>query len=419
MEFPERADSQRIGAVGERGAADRGASESNTLSRTEMESPLHGIRVIEFCNVAAGPYCGMLLADMGADVIKVEHPGGGDTLRAWPPITDGYSENFASLNRNKRSVTLDLKDPADLEQARCLIRTADVVIENNRPGVMDRLGLGYDDVRALVERIVYCSISAYGQSGPRAQEGGFDLTVQAMSGIMSVTGEPDGPPVKCGVPLADFSAGLYAAFSIVSTLRGVAMTGQGTHIDVPMLGATLAIAALQTSEYFGTGRDPVKLGSAHPRNAPYQAFRARDTYFGMAAGNDALWRAVCEVVGRADLQADARFSSTTLRARHQVELRELLEAVFASSDASDWIERFRAAGVPCAPINTYSQVLADTQVEHMNWVQPLSLPNGVVTKTFVSPVRFDGQSPAIRMRPPALGEHNDEVLKRSDTEVRA
>ncbi|TDY21946.1 crotonobetainyl-CoA:carnitine CoA-transferase CaiB-like acyl-CoA transferase [Paraburkholderia sp. BL6665CI2N2] len=382
-----------------------------------MNQPLQGIRVIEFCNVAAGPYCGMLLADMGADVIKVEHPQGGDTLRAWPPISDGYSENFASLNRNKRSVTLDLKNPEDIERAKALIATAEVVIENNRPGVMSRLGLGYETIRAMKPGIVYCSISAYGQTGPRSQEGGFDLTVQAMSGIMSVTGEPGGVPVKCGVPLADFSAGLYAAFSVASALRGVAQTGQGTHIDVPMLGATLAIAALQTSEYFGSGRDPQKLGSAHPRNAPYQAFKARDTYFGMAAGNNALWKSVCSVVERPELEGDARYTSTTLRAQHQLELRDTLESIFANHDAEHWIARFREAGVPCAPINTYSQVLTDTQVEHMQWVQPLELPNGVLTRTFASPVRFSGQNSEIRMRPPGLGEHNDELLTKSAVEV--
>jgi crotonobetainyl-CoA:carnitine CoA-transferase CaiB-like acyl-CoA transferase len=375
-----------------------------------METPLQGIRVIEFCNVAAGPFCGMLLGDMGADVIKIEHPNGGDTLRAWPPINDGYSENFASLNRNKRSVTLDLKNPDDIEQARLLIRDADVLIENNRPGVMDRLGLGYEAMKVLNPRLVYCSISAYGQAGPRAQEGGFDLTVQAMSGIMSITGEPDGAPVKCGVPLADFSAGLYAAFSVVSALRGVEASGYGTHVDVPMLGATLAIAALQTSEYFGTGRDPVKLGSAHPRNAPYQAFKARDAYFGMAAGNDALWLSVCRTVGREELAADPRFTTPTLRARNQGELCALLEAIFATNDAAHWIARFREAGVPCAPINTYSQVLEDEQVQYMQWVQPVELPNGARTRTFASPVRFSGKRPAIRRRPPALGEHNDELL---------
>jgi crotonobetainyl-CoA:carnitine CoA-transferase CaiB-like acyl-CoA transferase len=373
-------------------------------------SALSGITVIEICNVAAGPFCGMLLADMGADVIKIEHPEGGDTLRSWPPISDGYSENFASLNRNKRSVTLNLKDAGDLELARQLIAGADVLLENNRPGVMDRLGLGYADMRARNPRLLYCSISAYGQSGPRAQEGGFDLTIQAMSGLMSVTGEAGGAPVKCGVPVADFSAGLYAAFSIASALRTVQASGQGSHIDVSMLGATLGIAALQTSEFFGSGRDPVKLGSAHPRNAPYQAFRCRDGYFGMAAGNNALWKSVCAVIGRDAWYADPRFADTGLRARNQDVLREMLEEIFMGEDAAHWLARFRQAGVPCAPINSYSEVLEDPQVAHMGWVQPVQLPNGVKTRTFGMPVRFDGQACPIRQRPPALGEHNDDVL---------
>ena len=263
--------------------------------------PLDGVRVIEFCNVAAGPFCGMLLADLGADVIKVEHPDGGDTMRAWPPITEGYSENFASLNRNKRSVTLDLKQPEARQQARGLVLDADVLIENNRPGVMSRLGLGYEALQRDKPSLVYCSISAFGQEGPRSGEGGFDLTIQAMSGIMSVTGEPDGAPVKCGVPVSDFCAGLYAAYAIAAVLMRVRNGGAGEYIDVSMLGASLGIAALQTSEYFGTGRDPKKLGSAHPRNAPYQAFKAKDGYFAMAAGNDGLWRATCEALGRGDL----------------------------------------------------------------------------------------------------------------------
>jgi len=373
--------------------------------------PLAGVRVIEVCNVAAGPYCGMLLADMGADVIKVENPDGGDTLRSWPPITEGYSENFASLNRNKRSVTLNLKEAGDLMLLRKLASNADVLLENNRPGVMDRLGVGYRALSELNPRLVYCSISAYGQSGPRSQEGGFDLTIQAMSGIMSVTGEPGGAPVKCGVPLADFSAGLYAAFGIVAALRRAEGTGQGTHLDVPMLGATLGIAALQTSEYFGSDRDPARLGSAHPRNAPYRVFRSRDGYFGMAAGNNALWKSVCNTLGREDLVADPRFQSPTLRARHQDALLEILEREFAHADTSTWLQRFRDAGVPCAPINTYSDVLKDPQVEHMGWVQPLELPNGVKTRTFISPVQMSGANLPVARRPPALGEHNAEVLQ--------
>ena len=383
----------------------------------KQETTLQGVKVIEICNVAAGPFCGLLLADMGADVIKIEQPEGGDTLRSWAPITNGYSENFASLNRNKRSVTLNLKNETDRELARKLILEADVLLENNRPGVMDRLGLGYESLKADNPKLIYCSISAYGQSGPRSQEGGFDLTLQAMSGLMSVTGEPDGAPVKCGVPVCDFSAGLYAAFSIVSALRAAEREGLGTHIDVSMLGATLGIAALQTSQYFGTGRDPEKLGSAHPRNAPYQVFRCKGGYFGMAAGNNSLWKSVCDVVGRMDLYEDARFTSPTLRAENQDALRDILEEIFAQRTSEEWLQAFRDAGVPCAPINNYSDVLKDPQVEYMEWVQDLTLPNGAATKTFASPIRFGGRTSTVATRPPALGEHNDEVLGRYRAEV--
>jgi len=376
----------------------------------KQESVLKGIRVIEICNVAAGPYCGMLLADMGADVIKVERPGTGDSLRSWPPISDGYSENFASLNRNKRSVTLNLKDPEDLKKAIQLASNADILIENNRPGVMDRLGLGQEKLSALNPKLIYCSISAYGQSGPRSKEGGFDLTLQAMSGLMSVTGEPNGPPIKAGVPICDFAAGLYAAFSIVSALHEVKETGQGTHIDVSMLGASLGIAALQTSEYFGTGKDPKKLGSAHPRNAPYQVFSCKDGYFGMAAGNNDLWRRLCEAIEHKSLLEDSRFLDSQLRAKHQVELKNILEDSFQHKTAEQWLNILRVAGVPCARINNYSDILSDPQVEHMGWVQPITLPNGHQTKTFASPIRFEHRTAKVHRRPPLLGEHNDEIL---------
>jgi crotonobetainyl-CoA:carnitine CoA-transferase CaiB-like acyl-CoA transferase len=371
--------------------------------------PLADIRAVEFCQIAAGPFCGMLLADMGADVIKVESPEG-DGLRQWPPLTGGYSENFASLNRNKRSVVLDLKDAAQRETARRLALSADVVVENFRPGTLARLGLGYDALALEKPALVYCSISAYGQTGPRAEEGGFDLTVQAIGGVMSVTGERDGAPVKCGVPISDFSAGLYAAFAIVAALRKAAREGTGDHIDVSMLGATLGVAALQTSEHFGTGRDPVKLGSAHPRNAPYQAFRARDGFFAMAAGNDRLWRAVCDGMRRPELFDDARFATTALRAKHQEALRELLEAEFVQAPVAHWLALFGRLGVPSAPINTYSQVLADAQVAHMGWVQPITLPGGARTRTFASPLGSARERFGIYRNPPALGEHNDEIL---------
>ena len=374
----------------------------------EPRLPLAGVRVVEFCSTAAGPFSAMLLADMGADVIKVEPPAG-DGLRQWPPLNEGYSENFASLNRNKRSVVLDLKQDQDRAVAHGLIMDADIVIENNRPGVMSRLGLGYESFVAQHPRLLYCSISAFGQEGPRAAEGGFDLTIQAAAGVMSVTGEPDGAPVKCGVPLSDFASGLYAAFSIAAALAQVRAGGPGAHIDIPMFGCTLGIAALQTSEFFGNGRSPGKLGSAHPRNAPYQAFRASDGYFAIAAGNHKLWLQVLGVVGMPELAQDARFTTPTDRARHQVALKDLLEAVFERAPVAHWIAAFNEAGVPHARINDYASALADPQTEHMAWVQPLELPNGRTTRTFASPVRIDGQGFPVRLRPPALGEHTQEI----------
>ena len=380
-----------------------------TIGDDGNDLPLSGIVVIEFCQIAAGPFCGMLLADMGADVIKVEPPTG-DAMRQWPPLNQGFSENFASVNRNKRSIALDLKDIDQQQIAKDLVTRADVLLENSRPGVMERLGLGYEAVQALNSKLVYCSISAFGQSGPRSREGAFDVTMQALSGIMSVTGEQGSTPVKCGVPMSDFATGLYAAFNISSALIRRGRTGYGTHIDASMLGASLGVAALQTSEYFGTGQNPCKLGSKHPRNAPYQAYQAADDYFVIAAGNDRLWAKVCEIVGREDLISDQRFISTAERARNQDQLQPLLEEKFALSSADEWLQRFSTAGVPCAPINSYGDVLHDPQVEAYGWVQPMDLPNGVGIHTFGAPIGMSGLDFPIRRTAPELDGDRDEII---------
>ena len=353
----------------------------------------------------------MLLADMGAEVIKVEPPEG-DGLRQWPPITQGFSENFASVNRNKKSVVLDLKDPESVEIAKRLIQDCDVVVENNRPGVMERLGLGYAQMKELHPRLVYCSISAFGQQGPRSSEGGFDLTIQAAAGVMSVTGEDGGAPVKCGVPVSDFTSGLYGAYAVAAALNAVRAGALGAHIDVPMFGCTLAIAALQTSEYFGTGNNPRRLGSAHPRNAPYQAFEASDGYFAIAAGNHQLWLKVLDVVAMPELAQDARFVTTLDRARNQGALKDILEASFRTRDVAHWLAVFRVAGVPHSAINGYEQALADPQVQEMGWLHELELPNGIKTTTFGSPLRMNGQAADIRLGPPALGAHTHEIRHR-------
>jgi crotonobetainyl-CoA:carnitine CoA-transferase CaiB-like acyl-CoA transferase len=245
------------------------------------------------------------------------------------------------------------------------------------------------------------------------------MTVQAMSGVMSVTGEPDGRPAKCGIPVADFTAGLYAAFTVVCDLMKVRTQGTGDHLDVSMLGAMLGISHLQTSELFGTGRDPVALGSAHPMNAPYAAFRCRDGYVALAAGTDKLWQATCEGIQRPDLAQDARFASPGLRARNQDALRDLLEAEFAKYDVAQLLAIFSERGVPSAPISRYSQVLADPQVEHMGWVADIDLPNGARTKTVLSPQRVSGENTRVYRRPPALGEHTAEVLAEIGLKLRA
>lgn len=364
---------------------------------------LQDVQVVEFCQVAAGPFCGMLLADFGASVTKVEPPEG-DAMRQWPPLTQGYSENFASINRGKKSVVLDLKNPVDRDLARELVLRSDVLVENTRPGVMRRLGLDWDWFASRKPSLIYCSISAYGQDGPRGAEGGFDLTIQAGAGVMSVTGEPDGAPVKAGVPIADFASGLYAAYAISAMLSRVRAGGPGGWIDVPMVGATIAISALQTSEYFGTGQNPRKLGSAHPRNAPYQAYQASDGWFAIAAGNNKLWRSVCDVVGTAELLDDPRFTSPTLRAANQAALKALLDVPFAARPVAHWLEHFAAVGVPSAPINGYAEALADPQTVHLQLVRDMTLPNGRATRTVGSPIRINGEPIPHETRPPALGE---------------
>ena len=378
-------------------------------------APLANVRVLELGQIAAGPFTASLLADLGADVVKIERPDGGDGMRQWPPLSkteDGgvFSENFASVNRNKRSVALDLKSPDDIVLLKSLVAKTDILIENYRPGVLSRLGLGYDDLNAVNPKMIYCSISGYGQTGPYASKGAFDVTVQAIAGIMSVTGEPSEPPVKCGVPIGDFCAGLYAGFSILAMLRKAEQTGQGAHIDCSMLGSLLGVSALQTSEFFGNQIPPERLGSAHPRNAPYQAFEAADTHFVIAAGNDKLWHEVCAAVGMTKLTSDARFRTQADRAQNQSILFDILAPVFKSRSAADWLEEMDRRNVPCAPINNFAEILRDPHVQHMGLVKSLDLPNGVKTSSIGFPIAITGVDTSRMQPPPALGAHNDEIV---------
>ena len=382
--------------------------------------PLNGIRVLELGQIAAGPFTASLLADLGADVVKIERPDGGDGMRQWPPFSStasdakgnntGYSENFASVNRNKRSVALDLKSEADLVTLKALVANSDILIENYRPGVLTRLELGYEDMKKVNSKLIYCSISGYGQTGPYATKGAFDVTVQAIAGIMSVTGEPGAAPVKCGVPVGDFCAGLYAGFSILAMLRRAEETGVGAHIDCSMLGSLLGVSALQTSEYFGNDLPPQRLGSAHPRNAPYQAFSAADDYFVIAAGNDKLWQEVAVAVDMPELATDSRFLTQADRAANQAILASILAPVFKTRTATEWLVEMDRRSVPCAPINNFAEILADPHIQHMGLVKTLDLPNGASTKTVAFPVAISGVNTGTLSPPPLLGAHNEEVL---------
>ena len=342
------------------------------------QAPLSGLRVLEFGHIAAIPFCGMLLADLGADVIKIEAPRG-DGLRTCPPIAEDasgerLSVNFAALNRGKHSVVVDLKDPEQLARVLEVCARADVIIENYRPGVLDRRGVGFEDVAKLQKSVIYCSISGYGQRGPYARRGAFDVVVQGVSGLMSVTGEPDGPAVKCGVPVADFTAPLYTTYTIFA-VRSVALREHGAiHLDCAMLDCLLGISTLQTSEYWGTGIAPRRLGSAHPCNAPYQAFQASDAQIIIAADNDDLWREVCEATGKLELLEDPRFTEIAQRAKNQKALTAILQQVISTRTAREWLDELERRGVPCRPMNSFAAVLTFPELAITGLMEKMRVP---------------------------------------------
>lgn len=380
------------------------------------KGPLSGIKVLEFGQIAAGPFAGMLFADLGADVVKVERPDIGDSMREWPPFfenDDGeaYSSNFSSLNRNKRSIVIDFKSPEQLTNLRKLCAKADVIVENFRPGVLGKFGLDYKSLSQSNPKLVYCSISGYGQEGAYSQKGAFDVTIQAISGLMSVTGEEQGEPVKCGVPVADFAAGLYGAYSVVAAILQAERSGQGAYIDCSMLASVLGISALQTSEYYGNQVAPARLGSAHPRNAPYQGYQGSDKPFVIAAGNDKLWREVCEATALSALADDPRFITQAMRARNQKELAAILQSVFSTQTAEAWLQEFDRRGVPCAPINNFADILNDKAVADSGLLHELQLPNNTTTMTVGYPVKLSGYQFQIYRKPPLKGEHNHQLFE--------
>jgi len=377
---------------------------------SDQARALEGLRVLDQTQVMAGPFCAMLLADMGADVIKIEPPGGETTRTMDLEAAPGVSAPFLAVNRNKRGLVLDLKRAEGVAILRRLVATADVLIENYRPGVARRLGVDYATLSAVNPRLVYCSISGFGQTGPYAERGGYDLIAQGMSGIMSATGSEGGAPVKIGVPITDLGAGLFAVFGILCAVRARRVTGRGQFVDTSLFEAGLALSAWEATEYWYTGQVPRGLGTAHRLNAPYQAFRASDGYFTVGAANDNLFPRFCAILGRDDLVHDPRFDSVARRLRHRAELERLVEAVTERRPRAHWLAQCEAAGVPAGPINTVPEALDDPHVHARGMVQELAHPDAGRVKGLGNPVKLSATPPAMRKAAPRLGEDTDAIL---------
>ncbi|MDF3862796.1 CoA transferase [Achromobacter denitrificans] len=377
-----------------------------------MTLPLSRIRVLDVSQIMAGPYCCMLLGDMGADVIKVETPGVGDqTRRAMGFKLKGEdSGGFIALNRNKRSVEIDLKNPQGLEAFYELVRSADVLVENNRPGVAARLKIDYPTLQAINPRLVYASISGFGQTGPWALRPGLDLIAQASCGAMSVMGEPGGEPMKSSVPFADLGAALFAAYAILSAVIGRGETGQGQYIDASLFETALGLSIWETAEFWGTGRVPSPLGSANRMSAPYQAIRAADRHLVIGAANPKLWAALCAVIERPDLLADPRFTDNVERLKNRKALIALLEQEFARRPAAEWVDLLLAAGVPAAPIQNYEEALDCEQARARDMVMEGEHPIEGKVKMLGFPVKLRGTPQQIRRVAPLLGAHTQEVF---------
>lgn len=375
-----------------------------------MVGPLSGIRVLDLTRAMAGPFCTQLLGDMGAEVIKVEHPQGGDETRRWGPFWNGVSCYFLSANRNKKSVALDLKSETGREIALRLARRSDVVVENFRPGAVARLGLDYETLAASNPRLIYCSLSGFGQNGPRAQEPAYDLLMQGFAGLMRLTGFPDGSPVRAGLPVSDLAAAVYAAFGIASALFQRERDGRGQKVETSLMEGQISWLSYYLVGYFADGVVPKGMGSAHHSLTPYKAYEAQDDYFVLAVGNDGLWRRLCEAIGAPEMVNDPRFATNVERLKNRETMDARLEAIFGQRPAEEWIACISTAGVPCGPINTMDRIAADPQVHHMAMVQSVSHPEIPDLKLSGIPVRFSETPGTIQSPPPLLGEHTDEIL---------
>ncbi len=375
-----------------------------------MPGLLGGIRVLDVSRVLTGPYCSMMLADQGADVVKIEVPGRGDDTRHWgPPFHEGESAYFLCVNRNKKSITLNLKSEEAREVIRKLAARSDVFLENFSPGVADRLGLGYEALRAVNPRIVYCSISGFGQDGPYRDWPAYDLVLQGMGGLQGITGEPGRPPVRIGVAVADIAGGMFAAFAIAAALAHRERTGKGEYLDVSLFDSQLAWLTYMSAYYFATGKDPDRAGSRHPQIVPYQAFETADGFINVSAGNDDIFRRLCEAIGHPEWARDPRFLTNPKRVENRETLEPMLEGSFAERPAGEWIRVLRDHNVPAGPVYRISELVKDPHVLTRGSVLSLDHPSAGLLRQFGPPFR-PREARGSHTPPPLLGEHTDEVL---------
>jgi crotonobetainyl-CoA:carnitine CoA-transferase CaiB-like acyl-CoA transferase len=380
-----------------------------------MTGPLKGIKVFDLTRVLAGPTCVQMLADLGADVIKIEKPGSGDDTRGFaPPFMPGTQESayFVGVNRNKRSVTLDIAQPEGQAIARDLIAQSDILVENFKVGALAKYGLGYAQMHADFPGLIYCSITGFGQTGPYAPRPGYDSLIQAMGGVMSLTGEPDGQPQKVGIPLADLFAGLYGCIGILAALRHREATGQGQQIDIGMLDTHVAWLANQGMNYLATGQNPARLGNQHPNIVPYQVFATADGFMVLSVGNDPTFKRFCEAVGLEHLISDSRFATNAERVQNRQLVTDTLAPVMQTKTTSAWVNELEALKIGCGPINTLHEVFADPQVRARGSVVHMphaATPQGV--DVIANPVRLSETPADYRLPPPLLGEHTDVVLR--------
>ena len=388
----------------------------------ETGGALEGMRVIEVCQVMAGPFCGTLLADMGADVIKIEKPGRGDDARMFGRHFDGgESHGFMNLNRNKRSMVINLKDEEGRNLLRELAAGADVITENYRPGVLDRMGLGYADLKKANPGLIYASISGYGRTGPFKNKGGFDLVSQGISSLMSFTGEPGRPPAKIPLPVCDLNAGMYSAFAILSAFIYKQRTGMGQQIDTSLTDAGLGYAFWQTSQFFPSGKPPVPLGSAHEMTAPYQAFKCEDGYIILGAANQSNWERACKAISREDLLELSSYASDKDRAENYLALAEDLGSVFVKKSRAHWLEILEAAGVPCGPILSMDETFSHPQIKAREMAIEVEHPKAGKTRVLGIPPKLSATPGQVWRPAPLMGQHTKEVLRelgKTDEEIR-